>query len=148
MSNNQAATGSGVFGFLIREGTSVLFAGLIWYANWGGYHPPFDAPEQAFKQALGIGSIAVVDLGLQAFAVVSAPLARETRYLMDLLLSLLPLALIGYAVAQWSTGQLNPTLFQKGVLLMGRIACIVDVAVFTWFNIKLNKLASDFVQMR
>jgi hypothetical protein len=99
-------------------------------------------------QALGIGTVALVYLGLQAIAVVSAPLARETRYLMDLLLSLLPLALIGYAAAQWATGQMSPTMFQKGVLLMGGIACIIDVVVFTWFNMKLNKLASDFVQMR
>lgn len=148
MSNNQAATSSSVLGFLVREGTSVVFAGLIWYAIWGGYHPQLDTPQLAFKQALGIGSISLVYLGLQAVAVVSAPLARETRYLMDLLLSLLPLALIGYAVAQWATGQMVPTLFQKGVLLMGGIACIIDVVVFTWFNMKLNKLASDFVQMR
>jgi len=27
-------------------------------------------------------------------------------------------------------------------------ARVIDVVIFTWLNMKLNKLASDFVQMR
>jgi hypothetical protein len=26
-------------GFLVREGTARIFAGVIWYAIWGGYQP-------------------------------------------------------------------------------------------------------------
>jgi len=147
--SNQNSTGTySVFGFFIREGTALLFASLIWYAIWGGYQPNLDVPESAFREALSLGLIAIVYLGLQALAVVSAPLARETCYLMDLLLSLVPLALVGYAVAQSVSGQLALTQFQTGVLWLGGLACVIDVIVFTWFNMKLNKLASDFVQMR
>lgn len=39
MSNNHAAADSGVLDFLIRERTSVVFAGLVWYSIWGGYRP-------------------------------------------------------------------------------------------------------------
>ncbi|MFN3746773.1 MAG: hypothetical protein ACK4TL_18890 [Hyphomicrobiaceae bacterium] len=134
-------------GFLVREGTALIFAGLIWFAIWGGYRPHLETPEQAFLEALFIGLLALGYLGLQALAVVSAPLARETRYLLDLLLSLVPLALIGYATAQALSGQMSISLYQKGVLWLGGAACAVDVVLFTWFNMKLNKLASDYVQM-
>lgn len=148
MTLNQATERGSVVGFLVREGTSVLFAGLIWFAIWGGYQPDLATPEAAFNTALLLGLITLGYVGLQALAVVSAPLARETRYLMDLLLSLIPLALVGYAAVQSMTGQIELSLFQRGVLWLAGTACLIDVIVFTWFNMKLNKLASDYVPMR
>ena len=137
-----------VIGFLVREGTAVIFAALIWYAIWGGYEPALDTAEQAFHQAVIAGMIALLYVAFQALAVVTAPLARETRYLLDLLLSLIPLAVAGYAVVQNLTGQLPLTPYQQAVLWLGGTAAVIDVVIFTWFNMKLNKLASDFVQMR
>jgi hypothetical protein len=148
MTANKSNSSAGVLGFLMREGTALVFAAFVWFAIWGGYQPRLDTPDQAFTQALIAGLIALGYLGLQALAVVTAPLARETRYLLDLMLSLIPLALIGYATVQASTSQMTLTLFQKGVLCLGGTACTIDVIIFTWFNIKLNKLASDFVPMR
>lgn len=138
----------GIVGFLLREGTAVIFALMIWYVIWGGYNPTLDTPERAFNYAMMFGLICIAYLGFQATAVVTAPLAKETRYLMDLMLSLLPLALIGYAAAQSISGQLTLTQFQRGVLVLGGLAALIDVIIYTWFNMKLNKLASDFVSMR
>jgi hypothetical protein len=148
MPANNASQSFSFFGFLVREGTALIFAGLIWYAIWGGYQPRFDTSDHAFKEALVLGLFALGYLGLQALAVVSAPLARETRYLLDLLLSLVPLALIGYATAQALSGQMPLSLYQWGVLWLGGTACVIDVVLYTWFNMKLNKLASDYVPMR
>jgi hypothetical protein len=148
MANTKSSPSGGVLGFLMREGTALIFAAFVWFVIWGGYHPRMESAEQAFTHALVAGLIAIAYLGLQALAVVTAPLARETRYLLDLVLSLVPLALIGYATVQAFTGQLTLTLFQKGVLCLGGTACTIDVIIFTWFNMKLNKLASDFVPMR
>lgn len=47
-----------------------------------------------------------------------------------------------------STGQMNLSQFQKGVLWRARVACVIDMVVFTWLNMKLKRLSSDFVQMR
>lgn len=146
--NHKSNSSGGVFGFLVREGTALIFAAFVWFVIWGGYHPRLESPEQGFTHTLVAGLVALGYLGLQALAVVTAPLARETRYLLDLVLSLVPLALIGYATVQAFTGQMTLTLFQKGVLCLGGTACTIDVIIFTWFNMKLNKLASDFVPMR
>jgi hypothetical protein len=129
MANNRASSSGGVLGFLMREGTALIFAAFVWFAIWGGYHPRMETTEQAFTHALVAGLIALGYLGLQALAVVTAPLARETRYLLDLVLSLVPLALIGYATMQAFTGQLTLTLFQKGVLCLGGTACMIDVTL-------------------
>jgi hypothetical protein len=37
-------------GFLVREGTALIFAGVIWYTIWGGYQPRFDTSDHAFKE--------------------------------------------------------------------------------------------------
>lgn len=148
MKNNSSVQSGGILGFLVREGTALIFAFLIWYVIWGGYSPTSDTPEQAFRHAIIVGMITLIYIGLQAFAVVSAPLARETRYLLDLLVSLVPLALVGYAMAQSFSGYLPLGDYQKAVLWLAGTACVIDVVIFTWFNMKLNKLASDFVQMR
>ncbi|MGF1651361.1 MAG: hypothetical protein ACFCUN_13030 [Hyphomicrobiaceae bacterium] len=148
MSETKPGAWGSVIGFLAREGTALVYAALIWFVIWGGYDPAMDTPEAAFGQALLIAMLSLSYLGVQALAVVSAPLARETRYLLDLMLSLVPLALVGYAAVQVVTGQMTVTLLQSGVLWLAGLTCAIDVVVFTWFNMKLNKLASDFVPMR
>jgi heme A synthase len=148
LTNDSGVQSRGVLGFFVREGTSVIFAFLVWYAIWGGYAPSFGTPELAFRHAVIAGMVTLIYIGLQALAVVSAPLARETRYLLDLLLSLVPLAIVGYAVVQNLSGYLPLTEYQKAVLWLAGTACVIDVVIFTWFNMKVNKLASDFVQMR
>jgi hypothetical protein len=140
--------GNGFLGFIFREGTSLIYAALILYAIWGGYSPAIDTPERAFAAGLLIGIVSLLYVGAQAFAVVSAPLARESRHLLDLLLSLVQLAVVGFAIGLNLTGNLQLNLFQKGVLWCGAAATVIDVVIFTWFNMKLNKLSSEFVPMR
>ncbi len=138
----------GILGFLFREGSALGFAALLWYALWGGYAPNLGTPEQAFRSALIIGMIALIYVGLQALAVASNPRRRATRYLVDLLLSLIPLAVVGYAIALNISGYLPLTFYQKGIVWLGGLATVIDVVLFTWFNMKLNKLTANFAIMR
>ena len=148
MPNSSTQTNFSFFGFLVREGTAFIFTGLIWYAIWGGYAPKLDMPEAAFGAALMMGIIALVYVGIQAIAVAVSSLGRVSRYMLDLLVSLVPLALVSYATALSMSGHLPLTFYQWGVLLLGGIACFIDVVIFTWFNMKVNKLANRVVLVR
>jgi hypothetical protein len=138
----------GFFGFLFREGSSLIFSALIWYAIWGGYTPNVDTPERSFYVALTCGLIALAYVGLQAAAAVTTPLGRTTRHLLDLIFSLVPLAVVGYAIAVNAAGYHPINFYQRGVLWFGSVACLIDVVLFTSFTMRVNKLASPVVSIR
>ena len=138
----------GMFTFILREGSSLIFAALIWYLFWGGYVPTLDTPEQAYNLAVMAGLIAVIYLAIQALTVVMQPVGQETRYLFDTLLSLVSLAMIGYAATQHINGTTELPYHLVGVLWLFGLAAAADVFINTWIGLKLNKLASDFVTMR
>ncbi len=94
----------GTFALIVREGSSLIFAALIWFVFWGGYAPVLDTPEQTFNLAVLAGLIAIGYLSLQALAVVNQPVGQETRFLVDIMLSLVPLALVAYAAVQHING--------------------------------------------
>ena len=48
MTANNVASSFSILGFLVREGTALVFAGRIWYAIWGGFSLALDTPDQAF----------------------------------------------------------------------------------------------------
>jgi hypothetical protein len=137
-----------MLGLLFREGSALVFAALIWFAIWGRYTLPMNTPEQAFQSALIIGLIALFYVGIQAAVVVTTPVGRTTRYLLDLLFSLVPLAVVGYAAALGTAGYQPISLYHRGVLWFGGVAGFIDVVLFTWFNMRLNKLASAFVRIQ
>ena len=139
---------SGVLRLIFHEGSALIFAALLWFAIWGGYAPDMSTPERAFQAALIVGLIALAYVGMQAAAVVSAPLGRTTRYLLDLMLSLVPLAVVGYATALNLSGYQPISLYQKGVLWFGGVASLIDVVLFTWFNMRMTKVASSVIMVR
>ena len=98
--------------------------------------------------ALIIGLVALAYVGMQAVVVVTAPIGRTGRYLLDLILSLVPLAVVGYAAALSTSGYQPLDLYQKVVLWFGGAASFIDVVLFTWFNMRVNKLASAVVRIQ
>ena len=148
MVSSSAGRSSSVLGLLFREGSALIFAALIWFAIWGGYAPPVNTPEQGLRVALIIGLIALAYVGIQAVVVVTAPIGRTGRYLLDLVLSLVPLAVVGYAAAVSTSGYQPLDLYQKVVLWFGGAASLIDVVLFTWFNMRVNKLASTVVRIQ
>jgi hypothetical protein len=148
MVSPSAGRSSGFLRSLFREGSALIFAALVWYAIWGGYAPTANTPEQGFHVALTIGFIALTYVGLQAVSAVTAPLGRATSHLLDLLFSLVPLAVVGYAIALNASGYQPINFYQRGVLWFGGVACFIDVVLFTWFTMRVNKLASSIVRLR
>ncbi len=139
---------SSLLGLLFREGTALGLAGLIGYIVWGGYEPNFATPEEAFGSALFMGLIAMAYVGIQALAVVISPVQRVSRYLLDLLVSLVPLFIVGFAASLNISGELPLAFHQKGALWFGGAASFIDVVIFTWFNFKVSKLAHNVVLLR
>ncbi|MEX0838134.1 MAG: hypothetical protein WD034_01265 [Parvibaculum sp.] len=140
-----------IFGSVLlfaREGSSLIFAALIWYIFWGGYTPVLDTPEQAFNLAVIAGLIAIFYLALQALTVVTQPVGQETRYLIDTMLSLVPLAFVGYAAVQHFNGATDLPYHLVGALWLFGLVSLSDVFINTWTGLKLNKLASDMVIMK
>jgi hypothetical protein len=148
MVNSSAGRSSSVLGLLFREGSALIFAALIWLAIWSRYAPPVNTPEQALRVALTIGLIALAYVGIQAAVVVTAPIGHTGRYLLDLVLSLVPLAVVGYAAALSTSGYQALDLYQRVVLWFGGAASLIDVVLFTWFNMRVNKLASTIVRIQ
>jgi hypothetical protein len=148
MANPSTSRSSGALGLLFREGSALIFAGLIWYALWGGFAPDVSTPERAFQVALVLGLVALVYVGIQAAVVLTAPLGSTARYLLDMMFSLVPLAVVGYAAALNMSGQEPISLYQNAVLWFGGAATLIDVVLFTWFNMKVNKLASRIIRVQ
>lgn len=148
MASSSTSPSSSALGLLFREGSALIFAALIWYALWGGYAPDVSTPERAFQVALILGLIALAYVGIQAAVVLTAPLGGTGRYLLDMMFSLVPLAVVGYAAALNMSGHQPVTLYQNAVLWFGAAATLIDVVLFTWFNMKVNKLASRIVRIQ
>ena len=148
MSHSSKHTNSSWLGLLFREGTALGFAGLIWYIVWGGYEPNLVTSEEAFRSALFMGLVAIAYLGIQALAVVMSPVGRVSRYLLDLLVSVVPLFIVGFAAFLNISGELPLTFYQKGALWFSGAASFIDVLIFTWFNLKVNRLSHNVVLLR
>ncbi|MDO8837847.1 MAG: hypothetical protein Q7V31_02885 [Parvibaculum sp.] len=138
----------GTIALIVRESSSLIFAALIWFVFWGGYAPALDTPEQTFNLAVLAGLIAIGYYSLQALAVVNQPVGQETRFLVDIMLSLVPLALVGYAAVQHFNGASELPYHLAGILWLFGTVAVADVVINTWMGLKLNKLASDMVIMK
>jgi hypothetical protein len=84
---------------------------------------------------------------LQAVAAVTQPLGRETGPLIDVLVSLLPLMVVVYAAIDWLRQGYSPSTFQLIVIILAASATLIDVIVFSWFAIRINKLAQEIVEI-
>lgn len=130
---------------LVREGSAILFAGALLYVLWGGYEPDLGTPASALWHGFAVAAVSLVYVLLQAIAAVTLPLRRESGPLGDLLVSLLPVFVLGYTVIEWIRLGQEPTAFQLVVALLGALATVIDVIVFTWFSLRLNRLAPEIV---
>ena len=135
-----------VAGFAIREGSAVLMAVLLWLALWGRYQPALETPSSAMWQVFWVGFIALSYTAFHALAAATQPLSSETLPLIDILVSLVPLGVVAYTAVEWMRGEILLTDYQKIVMVLGAMATLVDTVVFTWFSLRLNRLAHEFVR--
>jgi hypothetical protein len=84
---------------------------------------------------------------LQAIAAVTQPLKRETGALIDVLVSLIPLMVIVYTAIDWIRSGNSPSTFQLIVMLLATAATLIDVIIFSWFAMRISKLAQEIVEV-
>jgi hypothetical protein len=60
-------------------------------------------------------------------------------------LALSPLFVVGYAAIDWLRGNNDLNVFQVIVMVQATLATLIDVVIFTWFSLRLNKLSIQAV---
>jgi len=85
--------------------------------------------------------IALIYVARQARAVLAQPRSGVIHSLIEILVSLLPLFVVGYAVIDWLRGENPLSVFQVIVMVQATLATLIDVVIFTWFSLQLNKLS-------
>ena len=78
-----------------------------------------------------VGAIALVYVALQARAVLAQPRSGVMHSLVEILVSLLPLFVVGYAVIDWLRGGNPLSVFQVIVMVQATLATLIDVVIFT-----------------
>jgi hypothetical protein len=128
-----------------REGSSLIFSAALLYMLW--IMPPLtlDTPEKAMWYVFGIAVVCLFYVLLQAISAVQLPLGRETGPLTDLLVSLLPLFVLGYTLIDWVRQGTQPQTATIILVILTAVATFIDVIVFTWFSLRLNRLAPEIV---
>ncbi len=130
-----------VLGFAANHGAPIVFAGLLWWVLWWGHAPNVQTVDEAMRHVSWVGIIALLYVALQARAVLAQPRGGVVHSLIEILVSLLPLFVIGYAFVDWLRGGNPLSVFQVIIMVQGTLATLIDVVVFTWFSLRLNKLA-------
>jgi hypothetical protein len=132
--------------FAAKHGAPVVFAGLLWWVLWWGHTPQVQTVDDAMRHVSWVGVIALVYVALQARAVLAQPRSGVVHSLIEILVSLLPLFVVGYAAVDWLRGNNELNVFQAIVMVQASLATLIDVVIFTWFSLRLNKLSIQAVQ--
>ena len=127
--------------FLASHGAPIVFSLLLLYVLWWGHTPQVQTTDDAMQHVSWVGIIALVYVGLQARAVLAQPRAGVIHALVEILVSLLPLFVIGYAALDWLRGNKELNVFQVIVMAQASLASLIDVVIFTWFSLRLNKIS-------
>lgn len=132
--------------FAGKHGAPLVFAGLLWWVLWWGHTPQVQTVDEAMRHVSWVGVIALVYVALQARAVLAQPRSGVVHSLIEILVSLLPLFVVGYAAVDWLRGNNELNVFQVIVMVQATLATLIDVVIFTWFSLRLNKLSIQAIQ--
>jgi hypothetical protein len=131
----------GTLGFLLNHGAPIVFAGLLWYVLWWGHSPELATVDAAMWHISWVGVIALLYVALQARAVLAQPRTGVMHAMVEILVSLLPLFVVGYALIDWMRGVNVLSVFQVIVMVQATMATLIDVVIFTWFSMSLSRLS-------
>jgi hypothetical protein len=132
--------------FFARHGAPIVFSVLLLYVLWWGHTPQVQTTDDAMQHASWVGIIALVYVAFEARAVLAQPRAGVVHSLIEILVSLLPLFVIGYAALDWLRGNKELNVFQVIVMTQASLATLIDVVIFTWFSLRLNKLSIQAIE--
>jgi len=139
---------NGIGGFLLNHGAPVVFTGLLWYVLWWGHSPELQTVDAAMWHVSWVGIIALFYVALQARAVLAQPRSGVRHAMIEILVSLLPLFVVVYAFVDWMRGATPLSVFQVIVMVQATMATLIDVVIFTWFSVSLNRLSVHTLDMR
>ena len=106
-----------ILAFLANHGAPIVFAGLLWWVLWWGHRPNVQTVDEAMRHVSWVGVIALVYVALQARAVLALPRGGVAHSLIEILISLLPLFVVGYAFVDWMRGSNPLSVFQVIVMV-------------------------------
>lgn len=133
--------------FVAGHGAPIVLAALLWWVLWWGHTPKLESVDAAMRHVSGVGVIALIYVAAQARAVLAQPRSGVGHALIEILISLLPLFVVGYALVDWLRGGNPLSVFQVIVMVQATLAILIDVVVFTWFSLSLNKLSVQALTM-
>ena len=137
----------GAYGFLLNHGAPIVFTGLLWYMLWWGHSPELQTVDAAMWHVSWVGVTALLYVALQARAVLAQPRGGVMHSMIEILVSLLPLFVVVYAFVDWMRGANALSVFQVIVMVQATMATLIDVVVFTWFSMSLNRLSAHTIDM-
>lgn len=143
MGRSQLRRQRGFFDYVLREGSVILFTAALFYVLWGGYQAQLATPAEAMWSVFVAAAACMGYVFAQALAAAALPQRREAGPIGDVLVSLLPLLVVGYTLIDWMRDISDPEPFKVIVLLLASIAALIDLVVFTWYSIRLNRLTPD-----
>ena len=118
-----------------------MLAGLLWWVLWWGHTPKVETVDGAMRHVSWVGVAALIYVAAQARAVIVQPRSGVAHSLVEILISLLPLFVVGYAFVDWMRGGNPLSVFQVIVMAQATLAILIDVVIFTWFSLSLSKLS-------
>lgn len=134
-------------GFLLNHGAPIVFALLLWYVLWWGHSPQLETVDAAMWHVSWVGVIALIYVAMQARAVLAQPRSGVMHSMIEILVSLLPLLVVGYAFVDWMRGANTLSVFQVIVMAQAALAILIDVVIFTWFSMSLTRLSAHTIDM-
>lgn len=126
--------------FMSGHGAPIVLAGLLWWVLWWGHTPKVETVDAAMRHVSWVGVVALIYVAAQARAVIVQPRSGVAHSLIEILFSLLPLFVVGYAFVDWMRGGNPLSVFQVIVMAQATLAILIDVVIFTWFSLSLSKL--------
>jgi hypothetical protein len=132
----------------LDHGAPIIFAGLLWYVLWRGHSPELQTVDAAMRHVSWVGVIALLYVALQARAVLAQPRSGVRHSMIEVLVSLLPLFIVGYAFVDWARGLNALSVFQVIVMVQATMATLIDVVIFSWFSMSLSRLSVHTMAMR
>ena len=135
-----------VLSLVTAHGAPIVLAALLWWMLWWGHTPNVQTVDEAMRHVSWVGVVALIYVALQARSVLAQPRRGVVHSMIGVLISLLPLFMVGYAMVDWLRGNNPLTVFQVVVLVQASLATLIDVVILNWFALRLSKLSIDAVE--
>ena len=129
------------FHFILSVLAAAVLGYMVWF--WHPTHPQPATPEAAAWHIFIVSVAAMIYLAIQAAATLAQPVGFERHILTDLLFSLLPILVFGYALIDWARDNLEMTIFQWMTLSLLGLAAAIDVVSFSWFSLRVMRRSPE-----